>query len=146
MSILIYFKYWTWKFSGYCFIKLGQQTFQRCFDVGFRLIWCRDLIQRQINVAYLNVDLNNVRHRRNNVVTFNIDLHNVEPRRNNVVNMTIKNKLRVKSIIILRVSIKIIWRYTNADLKIYLFVLIRAKRIPWKFCILNPKNPRVILP
>ena len=40
---------------------LTEQTFQRCFDVGFRLIWRRDVVQRQINVVYFNVDLNNVR-------------------------------------------------------------------------------------
>ena len=27
-----------------------QQTFQSCFNVDFRLIWCRDVAQHQINV------------------------------------------------------------------------------------------------
>ena len=27
-----------------------QQTFQHCFIVGFRLIWCRDVTKRQTNV------------------------------------------------------------------------------------------------
>ena len=30
-------------------------------------------------------------------------------------------------------------RYTNADLKTYLYVCIHIKTIPWKFRILNPK-------
>ena len=38
------------------------------------------------------------------------------------------------------------WRYTNADLKISLFVLTHIKVIPWKFSILNPKTFRVTLP
>ena len=33
-----------------------------------------------------------------------------------------------------------IWRCSNADLAISLFVLIHIKVIPWKFRILNPKN------
>ena len=32
-------------------------------------------------------------------------------------------------------------KYTNADLTISLYVCIRIKIIPWKFRILNPKNP-----
>ena len=35
-------------------------------------------------------------------------------------------------------------RYTNADLKISLYVCVHKKKIPWKFCILNSKNSRVI--
>ena len=78
-----------------------QQTFERHFNVVFRLIWRRDVAQRQINVkttfststlkfttsknvestlSIVNVDLNNVSQRRNNVVIFNIDLHNVRQR------------------------------------------------------------------
>ena len=34
--------------------------------------------------------------------------------------------------------------YTNADLKISLYVCIRVKIIPWKFRILNAKNARII--
>ena len=39
-----------------------------------------------------------------------------------------------------------IWksRYTNADLKISLYVCVHIKRIPWKFRILNPQESRVI--
>ena len=37
-------------------------------------------------------------------------------------------------------------RHTNADLKISIFVPIDVKIIPWKFCILNPKNFGVIVP
>ena len=37
-------------------------------------------------------------------------------------------------------------RYTNADLKISLYVSVHIKTIPWKFRILNPKNSRVIYP
>ena len=32
------------------------------------------------------------------------------------------------------------WRYTNADLKISLYVCVHIKTTPWKFCILNPKD------
>ena len=91
-------------------VDLSQQTFQRCFSVVLRLIWRRDVAQRQIKVEttlctstlefttlsnvestfYFNVDLNNVRQRRHNVDIFNVELHNVEPRWNNVVNMTIE--------------------------------------------------------
>ena len=35
-------------------------------------------------------------------------------------------------------------RYANADLKISLYILNHIKMIPWKFCILNRKNSRVI--
>ena len=37
-------------------------------------------------------------------------------------------------------------RYTNADLKTSLDVCVYIKTIPWKFCILNPRNSRVICP
>ena len=74
---------------------------QRWNNVAYVNVGIYNVEQRRINVVYFNVDLNNVRQRRNNVVIFNVDLHNVEPRRNNVVNMTIKNKLRVKNIMIL---------------------------------------------
>ena len=35
-------------------------------------------------------------------------------------------------------------RYTNADLKISLYVRVKIKTIPWKFCILNPNSSRDI--
>ena len=38
------------------------------------------------------------------------------------------------------------WRYTNADLKISLYFRVHIKMIPWKFCILTPKNTLVIGP
>ena len=47
--------------------------------------------QRRINVAYFNVDMNNVRQRRNNVI-FNVEFYNVGKRRNNVVKMTASKK------------------------------------------------------
>ena len=34
--------------------------------------------------------------------------------------------------------------YTNADLKISLYVPVHIEIIPWKFRILNPSNSRVI--
>ena len=85
---------------------LTQQTFKRQFNVAFRVIWRRNIVQRQINVettsmlkfitlnnvVYFNVDLNNIRQCRNNDVIFNVDFHNVEQRRNNFVNMTIWKK------------------------------------------------------
>ena len=37
-------------------------------------------------------------------------------------------------------------RYTNADLKISLYVRVHIILIPRKFCILNPENSRVIYP
>ena len=41
---------------------------------------------------------------------------------------------------------KNISRYTNADLKISIYVRLRVKAIPWKLRILNPNNSRVISP
>ena len=38
------------------------------------------------------------------------------------------------------------YRYTNADLKIFLHACVHIKAIPWKFCILYPKNSWVICP
>ena len=38
------------------------------------------------------------------------------------------------------------WRYTNADLKIFLCFCANIKSMPWKFHIPNPKNSRVICP
>ena len=38
------------------------------------------------------------------------------------------------------------WSYTNADLKILSYVCVQIKTIQWKFCILSPKNSRVIHP
>ena len=38
------------------------------------------------------------------------------------------------------------WRYTNADLKISLYVCVHLKTRTWKFRILNPKNFWVICP
>ena len=37
-------------------------------------------------------------------------------------------------------------RYTNADLKIWLYVWVHVKAMPWKFHTLNPKNSQVIYP
>ena len=37
-----------------------------------------------------------------------------------------------------------VWRYTNADLKISLYVRFHKKMIPWKFPTLNLKNSQVI--
>ena len=37
-------------------------------------------------------------------------------------------------------------KVTNEDFKISLYVCVHIKAIPWKFCILNPKNLRVICP
>ena len=51
--------------------------------------------QRQINVVYFNIDVNNVRQSRNNVVIFNVEFHNINQRRNNVMNMTILKKLEI---------------------------------------------------
>ena len=41
---------------------------------------------------------------------------------------------------------KLAERYTNADLKISLYVCVYIKTIPWKFCNFNPKNSWVIWP
>ena len=38
------------------------------------------------------------------------------------------------------------YTYTNVDLKIFVYVCVHIKTLPWKFCILNPKNSRVIIP
>ena len=35
-------------------------------------------------------------------------------------------------------------RYTNADLKISVYVRVHMKTIPWKFHILDPKSSRVM--
>ena len=96
-------------FSSFVF-KTSQKTFQRCFNVAVRLLWLHDVVQRQINVAYvnveiftveqhrinvnLNVDINNVIQRWNNVAIFNVVFLNVDQRRNNVVNITIWKKLK----------------------------------------------------
>ena len=136
------------------FYVLTQQTFERRFNVVFRLIWRRDVAIRQINVeygnveiynldqrrikvAYSKVDLKNVRQRRNNIVIFNVDFHNVGQRRNNVVNMTIwkKNiKPPVKNKIIF-LSFK---QYAGLKISVILCPILReiCKRIfaePWKF-------------
>ena len=37
-------------------------------------------------------------------------------------------------------------RYTNADLKIYLYVQVHVRLLSWKICILNPADSRVIYP
>ena len=58
-----------------------------------------------------------------NVVIFNVDLHNVDPRRNNVVNMTMKNKLRLKNIIILFKN-HLIWICWTENL-LYFFPLLK---------------------
>ena len=52
-----------------------------------RCVFQRWNLQRQINVLYFNVNVNNVRQRRSNVVIFNVQFHNVGKRRNNVVKM-----------------------------------------------------------
>ena len=44
------------------------------------------------------------------------------------------------------VFVRIIYRYTHANLKTSLHVIIYIKILPWKFRILNPKNRRVIHP
>ena len=40
--------------------------------------------------------------------------------------------------------ITIVKKYTNAELKIFLYARLHIKVIPWKFWILKPKNSRVI--
>ena len=48
-----------------------------------------------MNIAYFNVDINNVRQRRNNGVIFNVEFHNVDHSRKNIVNITkYKNVLK----------------------------------------------------
>ena len=37
-------------------------------------------------------------------------------------------------------------RYSDADLRISLYVCVHKKTIPWTFCIPNPNNSRVICP
>ena len=79
---------------------LTQQTFQRCFDVGFRLIWRRDVYNVKLTLSISTLIWTTL----DKVVIFNVGLYKVKPRRINVVNMTTKkwkNKLRVKNIIIL---------------------------------------------
>ena len=39
---------------------------------------------------------------------------------------------------------EVLSRYTNADLKISLYVCIHIKTVPWKFRVLIPQNSRVI--
>ena len=38
------------------------------------------------------------------------------------------------------------YTYVNVDLKISVYVCVHIKTLPWKFCILNPKNSRVVIP
>ena len=87
---------------------VSQQTFQRCFNVVFRLIWPRDVAQRQTNVegtlCTSNVGIYNIEQRRINVVYFNVDMNNVRERgnnvgqhRNNVVNMNTCKKDKNKT-------------------------------------------------
>ena len=48
--------------------------------------------QRQINVLYFNVDMNDFRQRQNSVVILNVEFHNVVKRQNTIVKMTISKK------------------------------------------------------
>ena len=117
-----------------------QQTFQRRFNVAFRLKWRRDVAQRQINVettlctsalkftnfnnvVYFNVELNNVRQRRNNVAVFNVNFHNVGQRRNNVANMSIsiknKNTLCAVTIAMICSNLASLWKFQYFRRPIY---------------------------
>ena len=83
-----------------CFNIGTQQTLQRRFNVVFRLIWRRDIAQRQINVnnvVYVNVVIYNAQQRWKGIVNFNVEFNNVGQRRNSVGHMTIwKRKLSLK--------------------------------------------------
>ena len=83
-----------------------QENFQCSLNVAVTVIWrdnvkatlkqhcvCQRWNQRQINVVYFNVDINNVRQRRNNAVIFNVEFHNVNQRQNNVMNMNFFKKV-----------------------------------------------------
>ena len=52
LLILCFFDwFWFWLcYSGFCSSATSQQTFQRRLNFVFRLIWRRDVPQRQINV------------------------------------------------------------------------------------------------
>ena len=63
-----------------CFNIGTQQTLQRRFNVVFRLIWRRDIAQRQINVnnvVYVNVVIYNAQQRWKGIVNFNVEFNNV---------------------------------------------------------------------
>ena len=62
------------------------------FNVAVWLTWRRDVGQRQINVLYFNVDMNDFRQRQNSVVIFNVEFHNVVKRQNTIMKMTISKK------------------------------------------------------
>ena len=57
---------------------MSQQTFQSCFNVVFRLIWSREVAQRQINVEATFFTSTSEFKALNNVVYFNVDLNNTE--------------------------------------------------------------------
>ena len=96
-----YFNIVSTLFVGWCDVATLNQ---RENNIVYVNVGIYNVEQHQINVVCFNVALNNVWQLQNNVVIFNVDIHNVELRWNHVVNMTIKkmkNKLRVKKIIIL---------------------------------------------
>ena len=88
---------------------LTQQSFQRHFHVVLRLIWRRDVWQRQVSLeetlctsALKFTTLKNVESTLSillcpsNVAIFNVDFHNVGQRRNNIVNVIIWKKVEIK--------------------------------------------------
>ena len=117
-----------------------QQTFQGCFNVICRLTWRRDfrqrqisveklcmttfynVEQRQINVVYFNIDMNNIRPSQKNVAIFNVAFQNLEQRWNNIVNiiicMKMKNKSRVRSKIIVSSFKQKSFKIVSAKLKV----------------------------
>ena len=73
-----------------------------------------------------------------NKKTYVVHMKNLDP--------ALKHGLRLKKVHRVIRFEQSYWRYSNADLKISLYIHINIKAIPGKFCILDRKNYRVIHP
>ena len=73
---------------------------RRWKNVAYVNVEIYNVKERRIDIVYLNVDINNVRQRRSIIVLFNLKFYNGDHHRNNVVTMCkkLKNKARIKSI------------------------------------------------
>ena len=141
---------YTWKNC----IVVTQQTFQHHFNIVFRLIWRHNVVQCQINVettlctsmlkfktlsnvqiniVYLNIDLNNVRQHRNNVVIFTMSKQcwkyyplkkkkkKLKPQvKNKIIYLSFKEYVRLKIFFILFTILRGICKRIFAELQRFL--------------------------
>ena len=112
--------------------------------------------QQQLNHEWNRRLMNEINHSENNSI-WTISVGQKRKDSPLTLNLWIRILTKLQHVLthIVRVNYKNANNYANnynklkihyADMKIFLYVCVYIKTIPWKFRILNPKNSRVICP